>query len=105
MRKVSFKKGVCLFGLQQETLFAIDVCARIFDANDISFVITSAKDGVHSDYSLHYKGFAFDIRVWEIPNDITAYCQKILHELGINYQVLNEDDHIHVEYDPKRLPL
>ena len=105
MRKVGLKSGVKLSGLRQEMLHAIDVCSSIFDESGIAFVITSAKDGKHSDYSLHYKGFAIDVRVWEIQDEIVAYCQKIGHQLGKDYQVLNEKDHIHIEYDPKRLPV
>jgi hypothetical protein len=105
MRQVGFKSGVALYGLQPEMLYAIDICTRIFASHNKSLVITSAKDGRHANFSLHYKGFAIDIRIWDIKHEIVAYCQEIGRELGKNYQVINEGDHIHIEYDPQELPL
>jgi hypothetical protein len=105
MRQVGFKSGVALYGLQPEMLYAIDICIRIFGENHKALVITSAKDGKHSNFSHHYKGLAIDLRVWEIEQEIVAYCQEIGRELGKNYQVINEGDHIHIEYDPQELPL
>ena len=65
-------------------------------------VITSLLDGVHSKNSLHYSGLAFDIRTWiykekHIPN----FVLKIKEQLGKNFDVIFETDHVHIEYDPK----
>lgn len=64
-------------------------------------VVTSLLDGVHSKNSLHYSGNAFDIRVWiytEKQKKTLFY--KLKRELGINFDVVDEQDHLHIEYDP-----
>ena len=100
MRTVKFKHGVKLAGLQPEMLHAIDVCADVFDRDSLTVTITSARDGRHGHHSHHYKGLAIDIRVWEIPGKVNFYCEKFREALGPEYQVINEQDHIHIEYDP-----
>jgi uncharacterized protein RhaS with RHS repeats len=72
-------------------------------------VVTSGTDGKHKDNSLHYSGYAVDVRgntvsdsqMQDIANDIQEM-------LGDDYQVIPEyfpgnpaRDHIHIEYDPK----
>ena len=100
MKTVRFKEGVLLSGLQPEMLGAIDVCAEIFESNGLALTITSARGGNHSKYSHHYKGLAIDIRVWEITGRIEEFCETIRAGLGSAYQVINENTHIHIEYDP-----
>ena len=64
-------------------------------------VITSLLDGVHSKNSLHYTGNAFDLRVWiYTEKQKKAVLYQLRKKLGINYDVINETDHIHVEFDP-----
>lgn len=70
-------------------------------------VITSTYDGNHSPGSLHYQNRAFDVR---LPSrigrnnstdlDKEAYV-KIKEALGKDFDVILEDTHIHIEYDPK----
>jgi hypothetical protein len=61
-------------------------------------VITSARDGVHQEDSFHYKGQAIDLRTHHVLDALT---REIKRSLGVDYDVINEGDHIHVEYDPK----
>jgi hypothetical protein len=69
--------------------------------------ITSANDGKHSDGSLHFDNRAFDIRIknilgsTEFPSAAKTWAERIQHALGADYDVVLEDDHIHVEHDPK----
>lgn len=81
--------------------------------------VTSANDSVHKDGSLHYSGRAFDLRTEPLPSgaarvgavmafgsearekEIRWWCQRIRAQLGDDYDVVQEIDHIHVEYDPK----
>ena len=65
-------------------------------------VITSVFDGVHSKDSLHYSGNAFDLRVWIYQEEeIKKLTSMLKSELGNNFDVVFEGDHIHVEYDQK----
>lgn len=60
-------------------------------------VITSGKDGKHSEGSLHYEGKAVDLRIWNV---LQVLVEKLHEELGPDYEVILEKDHIHIELDP-----
>ena len=64
--------------------------------------ITSANDSRHMDGSLHYEDLAIDLRVWGVDKEqrteIVEYLRYILSD---DYDILDEDDHLHLEYDPK----
>lgn len=85
----------------------IERAITIVDAVSIALtkkeiVITSVLDGVHSEKSLHYKGLAFDMRTFIYKSDeIEKLMAMVKYMLGPNYDVVLEDDHIHVEFDPK----
>ena len=61
-------------------------------------VITSTYEGTHSPSSLHYIDEAVDIRSGEQPFSVIG---KLKQELGPDFDVVFEGDHIHIEYDPK----
>jgi len=66
-------------------------------------VITSVTDGKHKEGSRHYTGDAIDIRIWNLPEDV-SYLQAssdLRSLLDDDYDVVLESDHIHVEWDPK----
>lgn len=64
------------------------------------FVVTSAHDGRHSSGTLHDDGLAIDLRVWEFTEaERRAVCEEMADRLGDSYDVVDETDHIHVEYD------
>ena len=70
--------------------------------------ITSANDGKHMDGSLHYKDLALDFRTghhWKKPWLTLAQVQQIAvlmrQSLGPEYDVVVENDHVHVEHNPK----
>jgi hypothetical protein len=64
--------------------------------------ITSANDGHHMDGSKHDTYEAIDLRIWylgvEQVDRITCDLRALL---GPDYDVILEDSHIHVEYDPQ----
>lgn len=61
-------------------------------------VITSTYEGSHSPGSLHYADLAIDVRS---PKDKTGFFNALIRNLGNDYDVVAERDHIHIEYDPK----
>lgn len=64
-------------------------------------VVTSLLDGVHSKNSLHYTGNAFDMRVWiYTEKQKQSLLYQLKKKLGINYDIIDESDHIHLEFDP-----
>ena len=65
-------------------------------------VVTSLLDGVHSKNSLHYTGNAFDMRVWiYTEKQKKAIFYQLKKKLGINYDVVDEETHLHIEFDKK----
>lgn len=64
-------------------------------------VITSAADGVHMMGSRHYTGEAIDIRSSNIDAVMkTRLVQSLRAVLGDHFDVVDEVDHIHIEFDP-----
>ena len=54
------------------------------------------------DSSFHYTDLAFDARTRHLLGSlIPVIGQRLKEELGVNYDVIIEKDHIHVEYDVK----
>ena len=100
---IEFKEGVTPCKLKAITFRAIFVCAEIFNNKNWPLVITSTHEGNHKPYSFHYIGQAFDIRIWRIPKTfLPKICKKLeeaLYKLDVNFQVILEDTHIHVELD------
>ena len=100
---ISLKPGARVRGMRTEILFAHTVVASVFAAHGLDCVVTSASDGKHSAGSRHYSFCAIDYRT----RHITAAGQKkqitrvIDEALGEDFDVVLEDTHLHVEYDPK----
>ena len=121
---IKFKDGVGVFALvpnsekgqppearfvTKECISAMSVVSEYWDLYlDRDVVITSVCDGTHMEGSKHYEGNAFDVRTWvtdtcgvqmsrDTKRDIATFLQNIL---GMDYDVVAEATHIHVEYDP-----
>ena len=78
-------------------LKSIDV---VFRRHGREAVITSTYDGNHSPASLHYANLAIDLR---LPTAVMTVLIEITTELkqslGNNYDVVQEHNHYHIEYD------
>ncbi|MCO7225915.1 D-Ala-D-Ala carboxypeptidase family metallohydrolase [Pleionea sp. CnH1-48] len=86
-----------------QTVFAIVVAGSIYQSFDKPLVITSANDGHHSKNSKHYRGDAIDIRTRHLTSEEEQeIVTQLRHCLGRDYDVVQESNHIHIEYDPKR---
>jgi hypothetical protein len=102
---LAFKVGslgdyVSLKGMQPEGITGIMLCLDAFYEAGLTMTLTSCRGGKHSDHSHHYKGLAWDIRVWDLVGRIDWMCRNLREKLGPEYQVINEENHIHVEFDP-----
>ena len=74
----------------------------------VQLTITSGRDGIHSAGSMHYYGYAVDLRTWDtegeqIGDDLRHRIAKalriVLAEFSAYYDVIEHSTHIHVEYD------
>lgn len=74
---------------------------RIWKEFNQELVITCGKDGTHSAGSLHYYGYAIDLRTRYFLKKATKLSVKnaLKNALGSKYDVILHDTHIHVEYD------
>lgn len=100
------KSGVDLRGIQPQMAIAYAIASRVYlrYSDDGVCVITSGVDGVHGKDSLHYTGYALDLRIHNVH---VTYHAELLEDLklalGPQFDVVLEKDHIHVEFDPKDL--
>ena len=99
---LKIKEGVELQGLQPQMFIAVTVADEVYEEFGLECVITSALDSQHGAHSLHYKGFAVDLRTKHIPDarNKSVISDKIQSRLGSQFQVVLENDHIHIEFDP-----
>ena len=74
--------------------------AQIYGAHNEDLYITSQREGLHGDITLHYDGWAFDISFPKHSSiqDVVAEIEEVL---GPDFDIIVESDHIHIEYDPK----
>lgn len=83
------------------------VCLNLFGLG-YEPTITSADDRVHGPNSLHPSGNAFDVRTKDIlRRDLDSLLTEIKRRLEpLGFDVIlefrnQEQEHIHIEYDPK----
>lgn len=88
--------GVCLDKLHPAMRLVLREVDLIWKEDP---VITSTWDGVHSSGSFHYFCMALDFR---LPKEKPLQkVEELKEKLGSDYDVVLENDHVHVEYDPK----
>ena len=104
MTRVIFKTEVRMRYINPAIGHAIDVARDVWEILDIDeCVVTSLNDSYHSKTSLHYAGCAVDLRIRNVPTEHRDTITHMLRQrLGSEYDVLNEGDHYHIEWQPKR---
>jgi hypothetical protein len=104
---ISIKKGVQLAGVQPVMWRIAVVLEDLYAKYKSDLVITSGTDGKHGKNSLHPKGRALDFRTSNLPGGYQGLAaQDVSQRLkvivaGRGYDIVLEEDHLHVEYDPK----
>jgi len=98
MSKMWIKAGVDISRLEKNIRIALNVCGMVLDQNKIDLYVTSTYEGNHSKGSLHYANLAVDIGSKNITQKMI---DDIRNHLGVKYDVVDENDHVHIEYDPK----
>ena len=112
IRKI--KNGVSVAGLAPEMLIADAVVAGVYhELGARELVITSIRDGWHRRGSRHHIGLAVDYRRWSLQVETTdsdgaphvidhapEAARRIAHRLRGEFDVVLEDNHLHVEFDP-----
>lgn len=100
---ITLKQGVRIDKLQPQIVLGLITLNDIWERYGYGpCTVTSCCDGDHQPNSLHYVGRAVDIRTRYLhPDDQKYIVSQIKSALGDNFDVVLEDDHIHLEYDPK----
>ena len=94
------------FGLRPEMVSAQPIVVNVFDNHGLPMVMwTSGVDRTHSISSLHYVGAAVDVwwddGNWD-PFEKPKVGRDLREQLGSHYDVVEEPQHIHIEYQPKK---
>lgn len=93
--------NVNLCGLDIKMRRVLSAAERIWASLGKELIVTSACDGLHSAGSLHYYGLAVDLYADYFNEDLRGKAIVRLEKaIGIDYDIVNELKHIHVEYDP-----
>jgi len=95
-----YKPGVKIQGIQPEIVATFPVIESAFSPKEA--IITSGRDGKHSPGSLHYSGNAVDLRIRHLVEGESGKILLLLQTwLTDEFDVVLEEDHIHVEFQPK----
>lgn len=63
--------------------------------------VTYTTNGRHGANSLHDDGDAIDLRVRDLTDEERQeFVDNLIENLGDDYDVIDEGDHVHCEYDP-----
>lgn len=97
------KHSVKVRGMSVEILLAFVIANSVYGKHGVECVETSGDDSVHSNTSLHYAGNAIDLRTRDLPpHSKQTVRDEIKDRLTVDYDVVLESDHIHIEYQPRR---
>ncbi len=99
---MQLKSTVKLADLKSQIVLAILIAADVYRMFGQDLVITSLDDSVHHAGSLHPSGYAFDLRTsYFTASQIPKVLLALKQSLTIDFDVIFEADHFHIEYDPK----
>lgn len=99
---MKLKKGVKLDNLKPQTVVAMMIADSIYKKHNQELIVTAGSDGNHMKGSKHYTGEAFDSRTSCFNDDErVAVHIELKQELDELYDILDEIDHFHIEFDPK----
>ena len=97
---MKLKNDVVIAGLRIEMRPVLLEAEKIWRDNGDELVVTAGLDGVHSAGSLHYYGYAVDLRIRNFDkNSIPGIAAKLKSALSSAYDVILHKTHIHVEYN------
>lgn len=97
--RLLIKAGVYIDRLKRPPRKSLNKVVAIYGSLGYDLVITSTYEGTHSAGSLHYDNNAYDIS--NPPEHKDEILRKIRDSLGRDFDVIDESNHIHIEYDPK----
>ena len=97
---IKLKPGVRIAGIRPEITRALQIAAGLFAAENLDCVVTSVVEGRHGRNSLHFVGLAVDLRRRGL-SDAKKFSSDLRKALGADFDVVLEETHIHVEFQPE----
>lgn len=92
-----------LAGLHFVMRKALVAAEQIWSRQGKQLVVTCGPGGAHGASSLHYYGYAVDLRTnYFTADQVKLVGAELKTSLGADYDVVVESDHIHVEFDIER---
>ena len=88
-----------ILALRPEIQLAIRLASKLFELRGLDFVVTWTTGGTHMKGSLHPKRRAVDSLL--PTKEEQGIVDELSEILGPDYDVVNESDHLHMEWDPK----
>jgi len=100
---VRMKRGVVMCSSEPYYFEMIEAAKMAYSSVGVGeVVITSGIEGTHAVRSFHYIGRALDFRTSMLTDSQRSVVHDRLRQtLGVEYDVVFEGDHFHIEYDPK----
>ena len=82
--------------------FAWPIIARSFEELGYDCRLTEVLGGSHGNHSLHYDGLGIDLEMQHLKaDDRVAVAMMLNDRLGPDFDIVMEESHFHIEYDPK----
>lgn len=101
--------SISLVGVTPQVFFALNIIEDVmrYHKNEkyYDLIITSGSEASarHSVTSLHYSGNAVDVRCRDFTaSEKVKIRYSVNDRLGIDFDFILENDHFHLEYQPKR---
>jgi len=94
------KLGVSIQRLKRPMRRALKIIDTVYRDFGEEAVLTSADEGDHSPSSLHYANLACDFRLIRDMVSRESLLVKLKIKLGVDYDVVAEKNHLHIEHDP-----
>ena len=99
---ISFGDKFVPTGLKPEITCIFSILEGESTRQGLHFIITSGIDRAHGYKSRHHSGLAIDLTWFDYKLPLAKDIGYLLaRRLGPCYDVVVEDNHIHIEYDPK----
>ena len=101
---MKIKKGVTLAGIKPELMVGLFIADGVWKSLGQELVITSVTDSKHGKHSLHYTGFAGDLRTrYFDESEVPAVASALRDALGNSpdFDIVVEKTHIHIEWQPE----
>jgi len=96
---MEIKEGASLQGLNVTMRPVLIEWEKLCKKYNVEAVVTCGTDGAHSAGSMHYYGYALDLRTRDMTEGQKQTArQNMAVKLGLAYDVVLHRSHMHIEY-------